>query len=350
MSQHLDLLAAQFRMLDLLRGMQGDLMGAVGLGPNECPYRLAGSGPFWRLRDYSPGAASPPLLVVSAPIKRPYIWDLTPAVSAIHHCLEQGFHVHLLEWAPAFRENATGGLEEHAHAIAECAARISSTGSHQTPVLVGHSLGGTLAAICAALAPDCVRALVLLSAPLCFQPGVSRFRDALVALVPPDLSTIDPFPGSLLSQVSAAAAPDTFLWSRQADFAASLHDPKAADIHARVERWALDEVPLSGKFVHQVLDWLYRSDRFCAGTLEIEGNRLGPAQVPVPTFVAVNGEDDVAPLGSVTPFTSAMPSEVRIVSYPGEIGVCLQHVGLLVGRVARATVWPELMAWCHARF
>jgi len=58
----------------------------------------------------------------------------------------------------------------------------------------------------------------------------------------------------------------------------------------------------------------------------------------------------VAPLGSVMPFTSAMPSEIRIVGYPGEIGVCLQHVGLLVGRVARATVWPELMAWCHARF
>ena len=349
MSQPLEFLAAQFRMLDLLRGMQGDLMDAMGLGPNECPYRLDGSGPFWRLRDYGPSAASPALLIVAAPIKRPYIWDLTPAVSAIRHCLGQGFHVHLLEWTPA-REDAIAGLEEHVHAIAECAARISSTGSHGPPVLFGHSLGGTLAAMCAALAPECTRAMVLLSAPLCFQPGVSRFRDALVALVPPDLSLIDPFPGSLLSQVSAMASPDTFLWARQADLAASLYEPADADIHARVERWTLDEVPLPGKFVHQVLDWLYRADRFCTGTLEIDGNRLGPAQVPVPAFVAVNDGDEVAPLGSVMPFTSAMPSEIRIVGYPGEIGVCLQHVGLLVGRVARATVWPELMAWCHARF
>jgi polyhydroxyalkanoate synthase subunit PhaC len=56
---------------------------------------------------------------------------------------------------------------------------------------------------------------VLLGAPLCFQPKQSQFRDALISLVPSEVSDTDPFPGSLLSHISATASPLTFIWSRQ---------------------------------------------------------------------------------------------------------------------------------------
>ena len=42
----------------------------------------------------------------------------------------------------------------------------------------------------------------------------------------------------------------------------SIADHHALDIHGRVERWALDEVPLPGKLVHQIVEWLYRENRF----------------------------------------------------------------------------------------
>jgi polyhydroxyalkanoate synthase len=52
-------------------------------------------------------------------------------------------------------------------------------------------------------------------------------------------------------------------------------------------------------------------------------------------------------LASVKPFTDAMPAgNVRIIQYPGEVGVCLQHIGILVGRQTRVQVWPEIMAQC----
>ena len=134
---------------------------------------------------------------------------------------------------------------------------------------MGHSLGGTLAAIFGASASESIRGLVLLGAPLCFRPATSRFRDALVSLVPSGLADVGPFPGSLLSHMSALASPDTFIWSRLADAALSVTDNHALEIHARVERWALDEVPLPGKLVHQIIEWLYREDRFCRGDLTI---------------------------------------------------------------------------------
>ena len=61
--------------------------------------------------------------------------------------------------------------------------------------------------------------------------------------IPPETKIV---PGSLLSQVSALASPDTFVWARLKAAALSLFDPPALEINARIERWLLDEVPLPG--------------------------------------------------------------------------------------------------------
>jgi len=292
----------------------------------------------------------PAILIAAAPIKRPYIWDLAPSASAIGYCLRQRQRVCLLEWMPASPRNAKNGLDEYARAITECVARVSTEKGAGTPFLIGHSLGGTIAAIYATLAPESIRALVLLGAPLCFQPQTSRFRDALVSLVPPTLSEAEPFPGSLLSQMSALASPDTFIWSRLTDAIYSAADPHAMEIHARVERWTLDEVPLPGKLVHEIIEWLYRENRFCRGDLTIDGTRVGPARLSTPTLAVVNTADEVAPLASVKPFIDAMPTtHVRIIEFPGEVGVALQHLGILVGREALAQVWPQIIGWLNAR-
>ena len=116
-------------------------------------------------------------------------------------------------------------------------------------------------------------------------------------------------------------------------------DRHALDIHARVERWALDEVALPGKLVHQIVDWLYREDRFCRGALTVRKTLLGPLSLPIPTLAVVNTADEVAPLASVAPFTDAMPTGyASIIEYQGEVGVGVQHLGVLVGREAHARV------------
>lgn len=340
----------QFGMADVIRRAQGHAFGAFGLGPSECPYQVIASDAFWRLRDYGQHATAPSLLIVAAPIKRPYIWDLAPAASAIRYILGRGLHVHLLEWLPASQATGKNGLTEYTKAISECVATISSKSAGAKPFLMGHSFGGTLATIFTASASESVLGLVLLGAPLCFRSATSRFRDALVSLVPPGLAEVGPCPGSVLSHMSALASPDTFIWSRLADAAFSVTDSHALEIHARVERWALDEVPLPGKLVHQIVEWLYREDCFCRGELKIGDTLIGPLTLSVPTLAVVNTADDVAPLESVKPFLDAMPmTGARIVEYPGEIGVCLQHLGILIGRKARAQVWPEIISWIYSQ-
>jgi polyhydroxyalkanoate synthase len=337
-------------LVDALRRMQGDALGLLGFGPSECRYRIIAAGSGWRLRCYGGGDSGPPLLIVAAPIKRPYIWDLGPSASVVRRCLREGLRVYLLEWLTPSAADGNRGLEHYAGtAINEAVGAVSKRAGGAKPVVIAHSLGGTLAAIFASAEPSRLRGLVLLASPLCFAPGSSPFRDALVKIPPATISPTTIVPGSLLSQLSAMAAPETFVWSRLFDAALSFSDPRAAELQGMVERWTLDELSLPGQLVTDVLRQLYAEDRFCRGKLQIGTKTVGPSSLRTSTLTVVNTGDEVAPPRSILPFVSAMqPGFVRILEYPGENGVGLQHLAPLIGRCAHASLWPEIMSWLRA--
>jgi polyhydroxyalkanoate synthase len=250
-----------------------------------------------------------------------------------------------LEWVSASSHAGNYGIDEYVLAISEAVTTIAAIAKGAKPYMIGHSLGGTIAAIYGAFQPETIKGLVLLGAPLCFEPSKGQFRDALISLVPRKIPEDEPFPGSLLSHASALASPTTFIWSRLMDAALSIGDPLAMDIHARVERWALDEIPLPGKLMRQTIDWLYRENRFCRGNLKIHEKFVGPHGLSAPTLMVINTADQIASTASVIPFTEKMTTKTQIIQYPGEVGVCLQHLGILVGRQAQATVWPDILSW-----
>ena len=339
---------AQFALLDAARQARGGVLSALGLGEVECGHRVIASGPCWRLRDYGGEAEGAPLMIVAAPIKRPYIWDLSPSVSVIRLLLDHGLRVRLLEWTSPASLAAPTGLDDYVGAIGTCLRQSPRGARGAGPILLGHSLGGTLAAIAAAFDPDGAAGLVLLGAPLCFREGTTQFRDrvaALAAFAPADTELV---PGSVLTYASALVSPGVFVWSRMIDAATSLDDLEAIALHLRVARWAFDEAPLPGRLVNEILQWLYREDRLCKGTLPVRGRAVGARDLVAPTLAVVDAADELAPRATVTPFLEKAPADSRVLEYPGEPGVALQHLALLVGRRARAQLWPQIVAWLRA--
>jgi hypothetical protein len=70
-----------------------------------------------RLRAYAPGSENrPSLVIVSAPIKRPYVWDLAPSISVIQTCMRAGFGTYLIDWREA-TGTARRGLAAYADAL-----------------------------------------------------------------------------------------------------------------------------------------------------------------------------------------------------------------------------------------
>jgi polyhydroxyalkanoate synthase len=301
-----------------------------------------------RFGDGRPGA--PALLLVPAPIKRGYIFDLAPGVSVARLCLEAGLDVFLVQWeAPRSGEPGPGIADYADRLLLQCLEAVERESGEGDAFIAAHSLGGTLAAVFAALHPERVRGLVLLASPQHFE-----FRAEAGALGPA-IAAVDRarmlesvpghVPGSFLSMMSFASSPASFGQERWDDWVASLPDPEAMRTHLRVERWSLDELPLARRFVADVVERLFREDAFMRGTLEARGARAAPAAVTAPLLVVADERCRIVPPAAVLPFYEAAGGDKRLLWYPGDTGVAIQHVGMLVGRNALGALWPEILAW-----
>lgn len=324
--------ATWFEPLDQLRRVQGAMLEGTGLGPRETPFSVAHEEPGLRLRRYGGRACGAVALIVPAPIKRPYIWDLAPQISAVRRCIEAGFQVLMTDW---HRPPPDFGLAQFAERL--ILRSVEAAGAAPV-VMLGHSLGGLFAAIFAALHPERVRALVLLAAPLNFgaaAPAFVRMADALEAEELPDS-----LPGSALAVASFNAAPGAFGWERWADAALSLADPAKLLGHLQVERWALDESPLPRRLVAELIGPIIRENRFARGKLTIGKRSADPRRIDVPVLCVIDPGCDIVSPQTVLPVVQAL--DTTVLEYERDTGVALQHVGPLVSHRAHATLWPRI--------
>jgi polyhydroxyalkanoate synthase subunit PhaC len=336
-------------MMDTLRQQAGRIADLTGAGAVETPFRLVARFSGGRLRAYGTGDG-PALLIVPAPFKRPYIWDLMPEVSVVQAALRGGFRVYLLEWLPPNPQEDSYGLADFAlHLPGAAASEIQRQTGEEHVHLVGHSLGGTLAAIYAALRPDTVGRLGLIDAPLAFGPDGGPLARA-IAHGPSATGVAElvggPVPGSAINVFSAGAAPEAFVFQRWMDGLASLSSPRARAIHRRVMRWSLDEYPLPKKLFVEIAECLYRDDRFRTGTLAVGAETASLANLSAPVIAVLNPAGRIVPPESILAGLRCAPNvERRVLQYDAEVGPALQHLGPLVGIRAHRTLWPQIVAW-----
>jgi polyhydroxyalkanoate synthase len=312
------------------------------LARTETPSRVVLERSNVKLRDYGDVGSRPSLLIIPAPIKKPYIWDLTPAVSVVLACLQARLRVYVLEWTETPPDCQETGLAAYVELILECAKVIG-----EPAVMAGHSLGGTFATIFASLHPERVRALILLEAPLNFSGDAGAIAELIrIAPATEALRKVSVYPGTVLNALSLTASPHSFLWWRWRDRLLSGVDLAFLRTHLLVERWALDEHAMPSALFADVVD-LYRKDRFMRGTLSVEGQTAAPRNVTMPVLAVVDPQSDLVPPSSVMPFLDALPDRNwTLLHYEGDIGVALRHVGVLVGRNAHRILWPEkILAW-----
>jgi polyhydroxyalkanoate synthase len=337
-----------FTALEQIRRRQGALLEASGWGPVQSDSEILVSRPCMRVRSYQPaGGGGPAVLLVPAPIKRAYIWDLEPSRSPVRLLSEAGFSVHLVEWMDPGPEERGLGLGDYAGDLLLAAAETVRFATDQAPdprrPLLGrhlrHPLGGP------APRPGSRPRAARGTPPLRRRRGRVRTggRD------PPDAEwakvVFGNVPGSFISIASATAAPVTFHLERYLDFLTTVGHPPF-QIHMRVERWSLDEMAMPGQLFEDIVEELYRHDRLMRGQLVLRGRRIAPERVGCPLLTVLNPSSRITPPQSVLPFHEAASSDQKtLITYGGDRGVALQHVGVLVGANAHAHVWPAVVQW-----
>ena len=338
-----------FEFLDQLRRLQGMTLDSLGLGPRESAFQVVFTQPGLRLRRYGVGAAnSPPLLIVPAPIKRPYIWDLSPERSVVRQAIEHKLGVYLVEWTEPDKGTWSPGLPDYSGPMLDACIAVTAeqTGSDRV-FLMGHSLGGVFAALHSAYRPEHVAGLALIDVPLHFAKATGVFRTPFGLGIPArqERRSSAPVPGSLLGMISASAAPGTFCASRYLDYLASMGSREQMATHWRVERWTMDELPMPRTLFDDVVQGLYRQNSFMQGELAIGGIQLHPRNITAP-ILSVYQNSTITPAESVLAFHRAAGSaDKELVPYFGDVGVALQHVGPLVGDNAYRHVWPRVFNW-----
>jgi len=341
-----------YERMDRVRSRQGQWLDALGWGPRETPSRIVLRRPGLTLKGYaSPAGKGPVLLVVPAPIKRAYIWDLAPGASVVQACLSGGLRPYVVQWETP---EANAGLEQFGDQyLAECVQAIGAECGVSRVILAGHSLGGVLATVFAAVNPDLAAGLVLLGTPLHFSPSQEQGALGAAAGKPGAREFLesmpDQVPGSVMSMAGFMASPAAFGKERWTDWCHSLPHAEAMKTHMQVERWTLDELPLAGRLVEAVLRQLYGADALVAGTLRCGGKTAAASNVRAPLLLVAEPHCAIVPPTAVLPFLDKVASrEKRVLQYDGDVGVAIQHVGVLVGRQAHAQLWPEILAWIHS--
>ncbi len=341
--------------VDALRRWQGRVLDGLGFGPARTPCHLKLRGRAFRLLGYDGGRpGAPAALLIPAPIKKAYVWDMEPQVSVVRRLLSRHAQVYLLEWQPP--EDERGGLGDISdlglnhyagRAIGECVQVIrGDTG--QRPYLLGHSLGATLAGLHGARHPDALAGLVLVEGPLAFPRGEGALTQAVHGSVNGHARerghALPTMPGSALNLAAVSAAPEEYVTWWLADLADSLRDPAASRLHMKVMRWSLDEMAMPARLYDEVLD-LMRSDALMQGTLRLDGGPVSPE--PALDVLAVTApECEVLSPRQLLDFVDrAQGRRKNRLAYTAETGVALRHVGPLVGRAAHKTLWPHIITW-----
>ncbi|HSE84427.1 MAG TPA: alpha/beta hydrolase, partial [Thermodesulfobacteriota bacterium] len=117
-------------------------------------------------------------------------------------------------------------------------------------------------------------------------------------------------PGTFLNAVCMLSAPVSFEWSRLIDFALSMGDPKAMQTHLCVGRWALDEFPIPKRLFEEIVEHLYREDRFLRGGLYVNNKLAAPEHIGAPILSVIDPHCTSFRPNPFSHFTT--PPEVKI--------------------------------------
>jgi polyhydroxyalkanoate synthase subunit PhaC len=289
-------------------------------------------------------AAAPPVLLVPSLINRWYVLDLRPGASLVEALVAAGLDVYLIDWGVPGDEDRYLTWDDVLERLARAVRRTRRAARAERVSLIGYCMGGTLAAIHAALDPGAVAALVDLLGPVDFAHG-----GALRRMVDPrwfDADAITAAGNVSPSQMQAgfvALRPTLDLGKLVGLVDLALSDRAARESFAALETWASDNIPFPAAAYRTYLSELYQDNALAAGRHVALGRTVQLAAIRAPVLTIVAERDTICPPPAALALNDLVSSSRRdVLSVPGG------HVGAVVGSRAPSAVHAPLATWLTA--
>jgi polyhydroxyalkanoate synthase len=296
-------------------------------------------------RTETPRFATPILLVPSL-INRQYVLDLLPGKSFVEDLVASGHDVWTIDWGTPGDEDRYLELDDVADGYigraVRCAARSTSRG---TVHVLGYCLGGTLAAIHAAVHPERIASLVAVAAPVSFHDDglLSRWTRTPTFDVGALVDAFGNVPWQLMQSAFHMLRPTNAI-SKAVHLAERAWDDEYLDGFFALETWGNDAVSFPGGVYRRYVEELYRNDALVRGTSTLSGRPVALESIRCPTL-AVTFEHDF-----IVPWRSAAVLVDRVGATDKEhLHLAGGHVGAVVSKHAKKTLWPRLRSFWSAR-
>lgn len=310
----------------------------VGVTPHAVVHR---EGSWQLLHYFSPQTpvVRHPLLLVPSLINRHYVLDLTPGKSFVEYMVARGFDVYCIDWGSPRPEDRFVTFDQVVDQAIGRAVRVAEQLSGVKKVhLFGYCMGGTLAAIYAALHPDKIQSLTAVAAPVAFDRagmmgdwlrGGHFDIDAMI-----DATGVVPAP---LLQASFQMLRPTLPLAKGVNLVDRAWNDKFLDGFLALETWANDNVGLPGEFYRRYVRDLYQRDGLATKTLTVNGRKVDLAAVRAPVLAVTFALDSIAPAPCCEPLLQwTQAARKEHVVFDGS------HVGGMTSSPAAKTLWPQL--------
>jgi len=280
----------------------------------------------------------PPVLFIPAPVSRYFIVDLLPGRSFAGYVAGAGYDVYIIDFGEPTREDRFCDLEYYVDGLIRRAGRVVSSMHQREPVnVIGYCLGGTLSLLYAALYPDTLARLTLLTTMVDgdYEGGISWMAHRMglsgesyedPRLVPAVevkswFEMLSPGSNSVVGRVLD-------LWNRLDDAPERLRDVRT------MASWVDDVVPAPGRLLAE----LYRQfgpgrNQLMSGRTMVGHKVAHLSKLSMPVLSVSAAKDTIAPADAVDAISLIVP-QAEILRLPGG------HVGIVAGRSAQ-TLWER---------
>lgn len=312
--------------------------------PPTTPSEILYEGGKLRLRYYHPigKPLSTPLLLVYALIKRPFILDLHPGLSAIDNLRRQGVPIYLTDWIPPTDADAWRGFDAYVNGDLVSAVNVVQEHAGVDKVsLFGYCLGGLLATLYSALHPKTVKNLLTLSLPLDWSKQSIPFFN-LTKKLDPNLvtSAFGNCPAWMVKSVFSSLAPVYHAFDKYVGLYRNKERVGYAEMFERFERWMNSDVPLAGQIFRELYTDLMQQNLLAQNRMQVGRRQVDLKRITCPVLSIVGEHDDVVDPQASLPLVDLVGSRDK-----GTLLFPAGHLGVVVSGSAQKQLWPQVGAW-----
>lgn len=312
------------------------------------PNEVVGDVHCFKLRKFSQGESDAIPTLILPPFAGHYstIADYSEKQSLVQHLMAYGLeNVHSLDYHSANYEMKHYDIDNY---LTELSILVDDLGGKVN--LIGLCQGGWFGAIFTARFPQKVQTLTVAGGPIDTQVGCGFLENAVNTLPSSFYANLvrmgqGLMDGRLILMGFKSMKPFEHYWQKYLDLFKSVegvNDELHLERFEYFEVWYENTLKLPGKWYKQVIEELFRNNKFVKGEFKALGKMVSPQNITCPVYLLGGERDDIT-----------LPEQVfgaeKYLGTPGEdIEKALAkagHIGLFMGSKVLSQNWKEIANW-----